>query len=85
MVCDPAEAGDGASDNQGVVQASGHGKQLSWIAGVASGTLLRAPFESEEGEVTKLDDPGYGVGGYYELVVENRFFVHTFSPVGAGW
>jgi hypothetical protein len=47
--------------------------------------FLGAPFPGQPSDISELNDPGDRVGGYYELVVENRFFVHTFPPAGAGW
>jgi hypothetical protein len=40
-------------------------------AGIAGGyALLPAPLEGEKGEVAELDDPGYGVSGYDELMID---------------
>lgn len=57
--------------------------QLLWILLVVGGAFLGAGFEGEPCEVTKLDYPSNSVGGYDELMIENRFFVHTFPPAGA--
>jgi hypothetical protein len=57
---------------------AGAGAQSARIA--RGDALLPAPLEGEEGQVAELDDPGYRVGGYYELMIENRFFVHALPP-----
>jgi len=49
----------------------------AWVAGRAGGlALLRTPAQAEPGQVAQLNDPGDGVCGNRELVIENGFCVH---------
>jgi hypothetical protein len=52
--------------------------RVVWVAGGVA--LLSAPFEGEPGYIAELNGPGDDVGGYEELVVENRSFIHSLFP-----
>jgi hypothetical protein len=45
------------------------------VAGLGA-ALFRAPFERKKRQIDQLDDPGYGVGRYGELVIENGSLIH---------